>query len=449
VLIAPQTTHPLPALRRRDGWRGAVRFCNKRQVSAHERLILVPLEGMGAMSGSATRRRSRAAHGSVPHPALMILLVSLPWLAPASSAAPAPTARKAESQLQSVKSAIERVTRKVTAEQLERDRLARELRGAEESVSHARAGLAVVQRERAAGSTRRTQLLEDQSGRQAELAHHRSVLEGQLQAAYVIGREEPLKLLLNQNDPELGARMFVYYSYFGQARAREIKLMQDKLHQLGRLAGALATQDSRLADLEKRQSGQVATLEQALSRRTQVLASLDAESRSSAKQLARLHTQQAGLEKLLHELRQAVEPFPVDTHDAFAQLRGQLPWPVPGSQVLARFGESRAGGLKWDGLLIATELGEPVKAVYQGRVIYADWLPGLGLLTIIDHGGGYMSLYGHNQQLYKAVGEDVSAGDEIATAGDSGGSNRSELYFEIRKGGKPVDPQPWFRSGKP
>jgi septal ring factor EnvC (AmiA/AmiB activator) len=100
-------------------------------------------------------------------------------------------------------------------------------------------------------------------------------------------------------------------------------------------------------------------------------------------------------------------------------------------------------------VLVATERGAPVRAVFGGRVIYADWLPGLGLLTIIDHGEGYMSLYGHNERLYKTVGERVNAGDTLGAAGDSGGSNRPELYFEIRKGGKAVDPRPWFRSGEP
>jgi septal ring factor EnvC (AmiA/AmiB activator) len=100
-------------------------------------------------------------------------------------------------------------------------------------------------------------------------------------------------------------------------------------------------------------------------------------------------------------------------------------------------------------VLVATERGAPVRAVYGGRVIYADWLPGLGLLTIVDHGEGYMSLYGHNERLYKAVGERVSAGDTLGSAGDSGGSNRPELYFEIRKGGKAVDPRPWFRAAEP
>ena len=153
-------------------------------------------------------------------------------------------------------------------------------------------------------------------------------------------------------------------------------------------------------------------------------------------------------DRLTRELRAAMERFPVEGNDAFMRLRGKLAWPVNG-HLVARFGDTRAGGVHWDGVLVATERGAPVKAVCQGRVIYADWLPGLGLLAIVDHGDGYLSLYGHNERLYKAAGEQVAAGDTIAAAGDSGGSPRPELYFEIRKGGKPVDPRPWFRAPDP
>jgi murein hydrolase activator len=143
-----------------------------------------------------------------------------------------------------------------------------------------------------------------------------------------------------------------------------------------------------------------------------------------------------------------MERYPLEAAGAFAKLRGKLAWPVSG-HLVARFGDTRAGGVRWDGVLVATERGTPVKAVCEGRVIYADWLPGLGLLAILDHGDGYLSLYGHNERLYKAVGERVAAGDTIAAAGDSGGSGRPELYFEIRKGGKPVDPRPWFKAADP
>jgi septal ring factor EnvC (AmiA/AmiB activator) len=117
--------------------------------------------------------------------------------------------------------------------------------------------------------------------------------------------------------------------------------------------------------------------------------------------------------------------------------------------VTAKFGDNRASGVKWEGVVIATERDAPVKAVAAGRVVYADWLPGLGLLAIVDHGEGYLSLYGHNDRLLKAVGEPVEAGGPIAAAGDTGGRAAPELYFEIRRGGRPVDPAPWFRTRSP
>lgn len=363
----------------------------------------------------------------------------------ADSEAPKTQTQKTEAELQAVKSEIERITREVGADQVERDRMARELRSAELSVGKARQGLDDLRRQRAARATRKLELAAQKRQRESEVARSREALAAQLRAAYLIGHQEPLKLLLTQKDPARAGRMFVYYSYFGRARADEIQHIEATVHIIEQLAQALEEEDNQLAELEKQQRAELADLEQARSRRSQVLASLEAESHTRAQSLERLRSQQAGLEKLLRELRRAMEKYPVDSNDVFAKLRGRLAWPVTG-KVLARFGESRAGGVKWDGVLLATERGAPVRAVYHGRVIYADWLPGLGLLTIIDHGDGYMSLYGHNERLYKAVGERVTAGDTIASAGDSGGSNRPELYFEIRKAGKPIDPRPWFKA---
>jgi murein hydrolase activator len=361
---------------------------------------------------------------------------------------PEADARKAEADLREVKSEIERITRQVSEEQVERDRLTRELRNAELSVGKARLSLTDVRRERAETAARRAALATEKHTRESELGANREALAGQMRAAYLIGRQEPLKLLLNQRDPQVAGRMFAYYSYFGHARAGQIKLIEDDVQRIAELQVQLEAEDARLAELERQQRTQLGALEQARATRTHVLADLDARSRSRAQNLERLRSQQAGLEKLVRELRAAMERFPVEGNDAFARLRGKLAWPVSG-KIVARFGDARAGGVHWDGLVVATERGTPVKAVCQGRVIYADWLPGLGLLAIVDHGDGYLSLYGHNDRLYKAAGERVAAGDTIAAAGDSGGSSRSELYFEIRKGGKPVDPRPWFRATDP
>src|SRR5271170_3483649 len=378
------------------------------------------------------------------------VLLAVIGLSPARGA-PAPPegdARKAEEQLQAVKSEIERVTHEVEAEQVERDRLTRDLRSSELSVGKAREALLEVRRQRAEGAARRAALATEKKTRETQLAENRAALAGQMRAAYLIGRQEPLKLLLNQKDPALAGRMFAYYSYFGRARAGQIKLIEEDVQRIGELEGELEAEDAKLAELEKQQRTQLNALEAAREQRSHVLATLEAQSHTRAQNLARLKSEQAGLEKLLRELRAALERFPVEGNDAFTRLRGKLNWPVNG-QLVARFGEARAGGVHWDGVLVATERGSPVKAVCQGRVIYADWLPGLGLLTIVDHGVGYLSLYGHNEKLLKAVGDEVAAGDTIASAGDSGGSSRPELYFEIRKAGKPVDPRPWFKSTDP
>jgi murein hydrolase activator len=370
------------------------------------------------------------------------------WGRALPAGAPESDARKAEAELQAVKSEIERITQQVNDEQVQRDRLSRELKSAEISVGKAREGLDDVRRGRAERASKRAALAAEKRAHEADLAGNRSALAGQLRAAYLIGREEPLKLFLNQKDPERAGRIFVYYSYFGRARAQQIHQIEGDVESIAQLDSELETEDAKLAELEKQQRAELMDLEMAREKRSGVLASLTAESNSHAQSLERLKQQQGGLEKLLRELRRAIEKFPVDNNDAFAHLRGKLAWPV-GGKLVARFGETRAGGVKWDGVLVATERGAPVRAVYGGRVIYADWLPGLGLLTIVDHGEGYMSLYGHNERLYKAAGERVNAGDTLGTAGDSGGSNRPELYFEIRKAGKAVDPRPWFKAAEP
>lgn len=355
-------------------------------------------------------------------------------------------ARHARAQLEAVRGQIARIARQVSRGQAERNRLTRQLRDTEKSVGKAQAALEDLQQQRQVGAARREQLEAQKRQREADLAGNRSALAGQMRAAYLIGRREPLKLLLNQEDPARAGRMFVYYSYFGRARAAQIQAIEADLQRIGQLDGELQAQDAKLASLAKDQQAQVTALEQARSHRMVVLASVSAQTQTRAERLARLRQQQGDLESLLAQLQRATASLPPEDlgHSPFAQLRGKLPRPVAGS-IIDRYGEVRAGGLKWQGDLFATRRNAPVRAVYQGRVVYADWLAGLGLLIIVDHGDGYMSLYGHNARLYESVGQHVTAGQVIAQAGDSGGSARPELYFEIRKQGKPLDPRLWLR----
>jgi septal ring factor EnvC (AmiA/AmiB activator) len=354
-------------------------------------------------------------------------------------------ARRARAQLEAVRDQIARVSRQVSRGQAQRDLLTRQLRDTEKSVGAAQAALDDLRQQREAGASRRAALQGQRQEREADLTANRGALAGQLRAAYLIGGQEPLKLLLNQGDPVRAGRMFAYYSYFGRARALKIQAIEADLQRIGQLDGELQAQDEKLAGLQQAQQAQVSALQQARSQRMKVLASISAQTQTRAERLARLRQQQSGLESLLADLRRATSSLPPQDlgHSPFAQLRGRLPRPVAG-RIIQGYGEVRAGGLKWQGDLFATQRNAPVRAVSQGRVVYADWLAGLGLLIIIDHGGGYMSLYGHNARLYESVGQQVTAGQTIAESGDSGGSARPELYFEIRKEGRPLDPRPWL-----
>ena len=221
------------------------------------------------------------------------------------------------------------------------------------------------------------------------------------------------------------------------------------MRRLDALDVELTQQQTELASLKAAQQQQLQQFERARNERQQVLASVTAAAHTREQSLARLKSQQADLEGLLQQLNRSLKSVaPPDNATAFGRSRGALSWPVAG-QVTAKFGDNRASGVKWEGIVIATERDAPVTAVAAGRVVYADWLPGLGLLTIIDHGEGYLCLYGHNDRLLKGVGEPVQAGEPIAAAGDTGGRASPELYFEIRRAGRPVDPSPWFRTRSP
>jgi murein hydrolase activator len=382
-------------------------------------------------------------------PLLLLALAARPAEAARRHADPAGSrgeASQARAQLEAVRGQIARIARQVSRGQAERDRLTRQLRATEESVGKAQATLDDLDQQRQAGAAQRAELEAQKRQKEADLAGNRGILAGQLRAAYLIGRQEPLKLLLNQGDPARAGRMFVYYSYFGRARALKIQAIEADLQRIGQLDDQLQQQDAKLAGLQQAQQAQVSALEQARSQRMQVLASISARTRTGAERLARLRRQRSDLESLLQQLRRATASLPPEDlgHSPFGQLRGKLPRPVAG-RVIESYGQVRAGGLKWQGDLFATQRDAPVHAVSGGRVIYADWLAGLGLLIIIDHGDGYMSLYGHNDRLYESVGQRVTAGQTIAQAGDSGGSARPELYFEIRREGKPLDPRSWLR----
>src|SRR6478735_691781 len=284
-----------------------------------------------------------------------------------AAAADDPNPAKAEADLKAVRAQIDRVKSELERDAGRRDQLSKEIEESEKSVGAARTALDKLRKERALHAARRAELAAERQAQENALAQDRGALAGQIRAASMIGKQEPLKLLLNQRDPSQVGRVLVYYQYFGRARASQIAAIDAHLAELATLDAGLAEEEQRLAALEEQQSGELSKLQGARERRGRALVSLEAESKNRAKELDRLKDQQGGLEKLVRELRRAlerIEKFPTDSKDAFAKLRGKLAWPVAG-RLVASYGQTRAGGLKWDGVLLAGAQGTPVRAIYH------------------------------------------------------------------------------------
>lgn len=372
------------------------------------------------------------------------LLAALLALGSAQAADPAAT----EADLGRIRREIAALQKEIDQETSRRDALAARLRDAELTVAGARRKLAEVRALRAQSEQRRSDLQKQKLESERFLSNERAVLAGELRAAYTIGRNEQFKLLLNQQDPARLGRMLAYYGYFGRSRAARIDGIRAELERLLVLERSLAVENERLAQLEQSSRDELQALQSGRRDRSQVLTELEQELKSRGAQLARLKREEGTLEQLLTDLRRLLPEFPAGKEEPFEKRKGRLLWPVPG-KLVEGFGRGAAGGISRSGVRLSTERGAQVRAVYFGRVIFADWLPGLGLLLILEHSGGYLSLYGHNDQLFKSVGDWVAPGDVISAVGDSGGRARPELYFEIRKGARPLDPGQWMGKTAP
>ena len=348
--------------------------------------------------------------------------------------------------LDELRARMRSVQQEIESQAQERDAAQAELESLERAAARAAAALAATRDELATGRERRRDLIAEKQAREARLGRERDVLAGQIRAAFLGGRQERLRLALNQQDPARLGRMLVYYRYLSDARARLIDTVTAELARLAEVETALAAENRRLETLTQRREAELAELDQARAKRQSVVAGIESRLASSGQELGRLRAEEQGLKTLVEELRRALDNLPGTSREPFARQRGRLDWPTRG-RLLHDFGQPRAGGdLRWNGVLVGTDRGAEVRSIYHGRVAYADWLPGLGLLIVIEHGDGYMSLYGHNEALYRQVGDWVTPGEVIATAGDSGGRSRAALYFEIRNGTEPVNPHRWFRS---
>jgi len=315
----------------------------------------------------------------------------------------------------------------VKAKDIEVSRIARQVQEASAAVASAEKSLKALEAEQKA--------LEDKRAAQARrIGEH-------LAASYRIAGQDFVKMLLNQESPDRINRLVRYHRYFTEARMAELGAYQETLDAMADNRFRLETQRDDAANKRELRSREQLVLTREREERKSLIAELDAEAESKDAERKRLLADQQRLDQLIAELeRRATE---LDG-SAFVARRGSLPWPMPG-RLRNAYGQPRADGrLTWHGVVIAADEGTPVKAVFRGRVVFANWLRGFGLLTIIDHGGGYMTLYGYSDILLKTDGEWVESGEVIAHAGRSGGQSASGLYFEVRHKGEARDPIGWL-----
>ena len=357
-----------------------------------------------------------------------------------------PTLEARQRDLSTVERSLEDIGRELSDRNADRRALiaeleARERNVAELSLANRELERLVAEHNRIAGELRTRQVEE-----QAALGIELDLLADLLRTAYVMGRADRLRLLLNQQDPTRASRVMSYFAYFNRERMKGIQAVQQRAERLERLARDAEDEARRLAELARSQEATRLRLEEARTRRAQVLRDLEASITSRAETLETLKRDAESLKLLVEHLRQHAQiQAELDIQqDPFAELKGRLAWPLLENRVLAAFGTRKeATEIDWDGVLLAAGEGEEVRAVKDGRVIHADWLRGFGLLIVIDHGDGYMTLYGHNEALLREVGEWVATGDPIALSGKSGGRREPVLYFAIRHNGRPQDPAVW------
>ncbi|MDI9237882.1 murein hydrolase activator EnvC [Lysobacter sp. LF1] len=392
-----------------------------------------------------------------------VLLASAMLALPAA----AQNSRDAERKLEKIQTELKSVAAERRKIESQRGSASRDLRDADEKVGRSNRQLREIETRMAREQASLADLQRQRTALQSSMGAQRQELAQLLRAAYLQGQDAPLKLLLAQDRVADGSRMLAYYGYLQRDRMQRIAQLDAQLSELNDLERAIVERRTQLDRTRQTQRDRLGRLQSDRKARASLVAQLDERYKDRSTRERELGRDAKGLEQLLKKLRVAAEraeaqrkaaaertaraaarpsegPIRKPVTVASAPQVGGMGWPVSGA-LLAGFGATMPDGRSSDGLLIAAGAGTPVKAVADGQVVYAEWMTGYGLLLIVDHGNGYMSLYAHNDALLKDVGERVKRGDTVSTVGSSGGHGRPALYFELRRNGAPVNPGTWLR----
>ncbi len=351
-------------------------------------------------------------------------------------------------------SALQKELEKTSESQSE---AADELRESERAISNSKRKLAELSLQHRAADHTLGKLRQQAQQLEMDMQSQQTMLSKLLYQQYLGGKQEYFKLLLNNHDPDQAAREMRYYEYIARGRSIWLNTLRVNLAQLNEVVQQTRQKSGEIAALQKEENAQQKTLEIDKLARQHVINQFAQQLKQQRHEIGRLQRDENRLSRLVAKLSKILtrqkdkgifsnDKLPDDRFDGkpFEQLKGKLTLPVVG-EVVNKFGSARPEStVLWRGLLLRAASGQPVKSVAAGRVVFADWLRGFGNLLIIDHGKGYMSLYGNNETLYKQVGDILRGGDTVAAVGNSGGNENSGVYFELRHKGEPLDPIKWI-----
>ena len=356
-----------------------------------------------------------------------------------------------EQELKKLQSKIIQLQKTIRSTQESKSNYVKQLKKIERSISFISQKIAVSKKEIIIKKARLKRLRKTKKNSEKKLEQENSILAQQVYLAYILDRKEKIKLLFSQQNVSNLQRNLIYYQYFSNARVNLIKHVQSNIDILLTTEAKISDTKKKLEVSHQKLKHKKNKLKKNSSKRKSIIASLDQQLQQQGGVFGKLQVGAKALESLINSIEDILiesPPEPRFDNKPFAKLRGQLAWPVKG-KVKKLFGHQKQfSELRWQGVLIEAPIGRHVRAISGGKIVFADWLRGLGNIIIIDHGNSYLSLYGHNESLFKSVGEWVEAGDIISSIGSSGGQKKSSLYFEIRKKGKPQNPNKWCKNGK-
>ena len=350
-----------------------------------------------------------------------------------------------EQELAALQQQIQLTERQLRQQQQQLEQAEQQLQSSDRALAEASAAVRSTEQQRQQLAQQEHQLNIQKTQLEQQLDQQQQLLASQLKSAYSLGQHDYSRMLLNQQDASKLERVLSYYQYFNRARLAQLQQLNQTIAELQQVLTELADKQQQLADTLRTLQHQQQRLISAKASQQQALTALQNTLKQQGRQLDYLRQNESSLQATLDELRKRAEQS-VELAGLSGQ-KGALNWPLKGA-LLQKFGESRQGGMSSRGILIQSTEGATVQAIADGQVIYADWLKGYGWVIVLDHGNGYMSLYGHNQNLLKQPGARISAGEGIALAGMSGGQASAGLYFEIRNKGEAVNPLQWLNKSR-